>query len=69
MCYIYFYSYAPDYAEAPSSTWQPRGIPHEESPIVPQAPQPTSTTMEDDHHSEPPMDVDNKDNKRDGPET
>ena len=27
MCYIYFYSYAPDYAEAPSSTWQPRGIP------------------------------------------
>ena len=37
MCYIYFYSYAPNFVETTPETWRPKGVPLEESPIVPMA--------------------------------
>ncbi|OLQ14518.1 hypothetical protein AK812_SmicGene1358 [Symbiodinium microadriaticum] len=56
MCYIYFYSYAPNFIEITPDTWRPKGLPLEESPVVP-------ISMEEDGDSrEPPQ-------KRDGPET
>ena len=71
MCYLYFYSYAQNFADAPSSTWLPKGVPHEESPIVPQTPQVSQQTapMEDTNDIQEPMDLDSIDNKRDGPES
>ncbi|CAE7280604.1 RE2, partial [Symbiodinium microadriaticum] len=71
MCYLYFYSYAQNFAEAPSNTWLPKGVPHEESPIVPQTPQVPQATapMEENDDSHETMDIDNNDNKRDGPES
>ena len=71
MCYLYFYSYDPNFVEPPPDTWAPKGVPIEESPIVPRG---------DPPHQLPPgpdgkeatteaMDTDGNDNKRDGPES
>ncbi|CAE7665697.1 unnamed protein product [Symbiodinium sp. CCMP2592] len=71
MCYIYFYSYAENFTEAPPPTWAPKGIPHEESPIVPQlppAPQSSPQSMDTDSTTKQDMDVDIN-NKRDGMES
>ena len=73
MCYIYFYSYAANFAQPPSETWSPKGIPMEESPIVPhdpQAPQPAEGQgNESNDNGDNDMKVDPMDNKRHGPET
>ncbi|CAE7765903.1 RE2 [Symbiodinium sp. KB8] len=66
MCYLYFYSYEPDFAEVPLSTWRPKGIPNEESPIVPRALSPDAP-METEENQD--MEVDVSDNKRLGPES
>ena len=66
MCYIYFYSYAPDFVSLPAADWVPRGTPMEESPVVPLPP--------DDGAEQPSvvpdaMDVDPGSIIRDGPDS
>ena len=56
MCYIYFYSYAPNFVETTPETWRPKGVPLEESPIFPMA-------MDEDGDSR------NSSLKREGPGT
>ena len=66
MCYIYFYSYVPNFAQPPSDTWSPKGIPMEESPIVHRDPatEDQGNLIEGEH-----MEIDPNDNKRQGPDS
>ena len=66
MCYIYFYSYAPDFVALPSTDWVPRGTPMEESPVVPLPPGEGAAQQPAQPVS---MDVDPASAKRDGPES
>ena len=68
MCYLYFYSYDPDFVELPASTWAPRGLPMEESPIVPTTPTPDLPQQAPDSDAQP-METVAEDHKRSGPET
>ena len=66
MCYIYFYSYAPDFVALPSADWVPRGTPLEESPVVPLPPGEGAAQQPAQPVS---MDVDPASTKREGPES
>ena len=66
MCYIYFYSYAPDFVEIPSTEWLPRGSPMEESPLVPIS---TGEAANSQEATPGDMEVDKVAVKRDGPDS
>ena len=68
MCYLYFYSYDPDFMEAPAATWAPKGLPMEESPIVPTSP--TTEPQQPQQDSEvQPMDTVREGHEREGPDS
>ena len=66
MCFIYFYSYAADFVEPPSSAWLPKGAPMEEAPLVPSPHLPELPSPDASAES---MDVDPDGHKRDGPDS
>ena len=66
MCYIYFYSYAPDFVALPNTEWLPRGTPMEESPLVPL---PAGEVSNGPTLGPDDMEVDKDATKRDGPDS